>query len=78
MFTVAKGLRENYINRGLNNPYSMNRIYASSPVWGGKVVYFMNDLEKFAQKYQMENGIEDKISTTKTAVMSGVLVYKGI
>lgn len=55
MFTVAKGLRENYLNRGLNNPYQMNRVYAASPHWGGKVTYFMNDLEKFATQYELEN-----------------------
>src|SRR3990170_287093 len=37
IFTVAKGLRENYLNRGLKDPYSINRIYAASPHWGGKV-----------------------------------------
>ena len=48
MFTVAKGLREGYINKGLTDPYSINRIYATSPHWGKNVTYFMNDLEKYA------------------------------
>jgi len=52
IFTVAKGLRENYLNKGLDNPYSINRIYASSPVWGSKVTYFMQDLEKFASQFE--------------------------
>lgn len=51
IFTVAKGLRENYLNRGLTNPYSINRVYAASPRWGGNVTYFMRDLEKFAQNH---------------------------
>lgn len=48
IFTVAKGLRENYFNRGLTNPYAINRAYAASPHWGRHVTFFMNDLEKYA------------------------------
>lgn len=48
MFTVAKGLRENYLSKGLEDPYSINRFYAASPLWGSKVSYFMQDIEKFA------------------------------
>lgn len=55
MFAVAKGLRENYFNKGLTDPFSINRIYAASPFWGSKVSYFMQDLEKFANNYQQEN-----------------------
>lgn len=51
IFTVSRGLRENYINKGLTEPYSMNRAYAASPYWGGKVAYFMNEMAKFAEKY---------------------------
>lgn len=54
IFTVTKGLKENYINRGLTDPYAMNRIYAASPTWGSKVTYFYNDIEKFAKDYQDE------------------------
>ncbi|MEK7616585.1 MAG: hypothetical protein AAB414_00850 [Patescibacteria group bacterium] len=57
IFTVAKGLRENYFDRGLTNPYSINRVYAASPDWGAKVTYFMRDLEKFAQKYEAGQSI---------------------
>lgn len=57
MFAVAKGLRENYLNKGLQDPYSMNRIYAASPFWGRKVTYFMNDLEKYAQIHQISNDL---------------------
>ena len=31
IFTIAKGLREGYLNKGLTDPYSINRIYAASP-----------------------------------------------
>ncbi len=54
IFTIAQGLRENYFNKGYNEPYSINRIYAASPTWGYKVSYFMNDLEKFEKSYTPE------------------------
>lgn len=50
IFTIAKGLRENYFNKGLTDPFSINRAYAASPFWGGKVAYFMQDLENFANQ----------------------------
>lgn len=48
IFTIAKGLREGYLNKGLTDPYTMNKVYAASPFWGSKVAYFLNDLETFA------------------------------
>lgn len=79
MFTVAKGLKENYVNRDLTNPYVMNRIYASSPTWGGRVSYFMNDLENFSKKYQLNEGIKDvDIVKLKVAAPSGTVALKGI
>lgn len=51
IFTVTGGLKQNYINKGLTNPYSMNRVYAASPAWGGHVAYFLADLEKFTKNY---------------------------
>ncbi len=55
IFTVSKGLRENYVNKGYTEPIAMNRIYATSPTWGSRVVFFMNDLEKFEKEYRAEN-----------------------
>lgn len=79
MFTVAKGLRENYVNRGYNDPYEMNRIYAASPTWGVRVSYFMNDLDNFSRKYRLEEWVLDSTNlNSKTAVTSGMLAYKGI
>lgn len=74
MFVVAKGLREGYLNKGLTNPYSMNKIYAASPTWGSKVTFFMNDLEKFARDYSIKT-IESDIMLTqfKIAAVSGIL-----
>ena len=75
IFTVSKGLKENYINKGLTDPLSMNRIYAASPHWVGKVTYFMNDLEKFAASYEEQNNVAITSTQPKIAVVSGQLVY---
>lgn len=48
IYTVSEGLRQNYFDRGLTNPYSINRVYAASPSWGWKVNFFINDLDQFA------------------------------
>ncbi|MBI2334240.1 glucosaminidase domain-containing protein [Candidatus Daviesbacteria bacterium] len=47
IFEVARGLRENYLDKGLTDPYQMNRVYAASPHWGKKVAFFMKDLDSF-------------------------------
>lgn len=74
IFTIAAGLRKNYLDRGLTNPYSMNRAYAASPYWGGKVTYFINDLEKYAKNYQADTNVADvRIPTIKIAAVSGQL-----
>lgn len=54
IFTVSKGLRQNYFNKGLTDPYVINRVYAASPTWGSKVTYFLNDLDAFEQKHQKQ------------------------
>ena len=61
IFTVTRGLKENYINKGLTTPYAMNQNYATSPFWGAKVAYFMQDLEKFAK----ETGPKDTSKVSK-------------
>lgn len=52
IFTVSEGLRKNYFDKGLTNPYIINKVYAASPTWGAKVSYFLNDLEQFEKQYQ--------------------------
>ncbi|MBI2022614.1 glucosaminidase domain-containing protein [Candidatus Daviesbacteria bacterium] len=54
IFTVSKGLKENYIDKGLTDPYAINRKYAASPHWGWKVSYFINDIEEFTRKNTLE------------------------
>lgn len=74
IYTVSQGLKENYVNRGLTNPYLMNRTYAASPRWGGKVTYFMKDIEKFAKAYESAEQIAQvNIPIIKIAAISGQL-----
>ena len=74
IYTVSKGLREGYLNKGLTDPYSINRVYAASPTWGKNVTYFMNDLEKFAKEFEAQNLEPAKIeSNIKIAAVSGQL-----
>ncbi len=75
IFTVSKGLRENYVNKGLTEPYAMNRVYAASFHWGGNVTYFMNDLEKFAANYKSSESFVKISAQPQIAVISGKLVY---
>lgn len=56
IFTVSEGLRKGYFDKGLTDPYLINRAYAASPVWGYKVNYFLTDLEKF----QRDNAVDVK------------------
>ncbi|MDO8573123.1 MAG: hypothetical protein Q7R77_00010 [Candidatus Daviesbacteria bacterium] len=77
MFTVAKGLRENYLNKGLTDPYAINRIYAASPRWGGNVSYFMADLEKFANNFESnEQNITQVGQAPSIAAVSGQLALR--
>lgn len=77
IYTLAKGLRENYLNKGLTDPYAMNRIYASSPTWGSKVAYFMQDIERFAEEYPQSNDeISQMVKSPNIAAVSGQLVLR--
>lgn len=77
IFTVSKGLRENYLDKGLTDPYSINRIYAASPAWGSKVSYFMQDLDKFASQFESDNKETTSVSPDpKIAAVSASLVLR--
>ncbi len=69
IFTVTAGLKDNYISKGITDPYSINRTYAASPAWGAHVSYFLADINKFAQNYPKENtlkvGLDYYLSTDK-------------
>ena len=47
IYTVSRGLKEKYVDRGLKTPLEMNRIYASSQTWGERVNFFMNKIAEF-------------------------------
>lgn len=74
IFEVSRGLKEGYIDQGLTDPMSMNRIYAASPVWGYKVSYFLEDLEMFSKKYDKQT-IKVQNTLGKTAAPSAQLAF---
>lgn len=77
IFTIAKGLRENYLDKGLQDPYTINAVYAASPYWGGKVSYFMQDLEKFAGNFEANKAQTKNVgSEPKIAATSGQLALR--
>lgn len=80
IFTVTKGLKENYLDKGLKNPYEMNKVYAASPAWGSKVSFFLADLDNFAKNYQLAKNNEIPVSyqdiETKTAGTSARLSFR--
>jgi hypothetical protein len=55
IYVLNSDLKSKYIDKGYTDPYSMNRIYASSPTWGVRVDGFMKDIAEFSQEYQEEN-----------------------
>lgn len=77
IFTIAKGLRENYLNKGFNDPFTINRVYAASPYWGRNVTYFMQDMENFAAKYETDNQETAQIGQPPNiAAVSGKLALR--
>ena len=70
IFTVSKGLKEGYVDKGLKDPYSMNKVYASSPAWGGHVDYFLKDIDRYARI----NGVSEFGSNVITRAMVEPLV----
>lgn len=76
IYTVSEGLKNGYINKGLTDPYSINRAYAASTTWGSRVTYFMNDMDNFADKYQPK--AQTINPQMKTAGASAQLAYKAL
>ncbi len=50
IFVVTKGLKNNYLDKGLTDPFLINKKYASDPEWGSTLTYFLQDLDFFADK----------------------------
>ncbi|MCL4353406.1 hypothetical protein M1615_02970 [Patescibacteria group bacterium] len=58
--TVSAGLRQRYMDKwGGQNIYQIGSMYASSPVWASHVLYYLNDIQKFAL-----NDPKDSLSLT--------------
>lgn len=50
---VTKTLKEKYIDRGLDTPHEIARVYAPpSLTWGNKVSYFMKKIQETKEKLQ--------------------------
>jgi len=61
IFTVAKGLREHYIDKGATTLNQIGVIYSESPTWTVRVNYFKSLFEKEEEKLNLllsENKIE--------------------
>lgn len=77
IYTVSQGLKENYIDRGLTDPYAINRVYASSPTWGAHVSYFLADMNKFEQSYNQKAFAQNTPDLiTQVAASSGLLALR--
>lgn len=77
IFTISKGIRENYIDKGLTEPYAINRIYAASPTWGSRVSYFMEDIEKFASHFEgKQTDLPEIQSNPQIAAISATLASR--
>lgn len=77
MFTIAQGLRENYLNKGLTDPYSINPVYAASPSWGWKVAFFMQDMDKFAKNFESNKQQTAQVGDApKIAAVSGQIALR--
>lgn len=53
---IARGLKEDYIGRGLLDSYAMNKRYSSSPEWGWKVEYFKSELSAYETNFNQKFG----------------------
>ena len=59
--TVAKGLRENYLNHGVQTVPEIGRIYSESPTWAIRVQNFINQFRQEEDKLPLflgENKVE--------------------
>lgn len=72
IFTISEGLRQNYFDKGLDNPYEINTVYAASPSWGAHVTYFLKDMEKFQKEYETKQTLLPELEP-QTAGISGRL-----
>ncbi len=50
IYTVGKGLRENYINKGAESVEEIGSIYCEGNTWAGKVNFFMKEFRTEEEK----------------------------
>lgn len=50
---VAKGLREQYIDKGAQTLENIGRIYSESKTWASRVQYFVNQMQNLEEKNQL-------------------------
>lgn len=76
--TVTRGIREKYLDKGLSNPFLMNRSYAQSNSWGTHVNFFLNEIEQFEAQRDTGSKITVKYTNleSKTITASAKLVSK--
>ncbi len=76
--TVSGGLKTGYIDKGLTDPYAINKVYAASPTWGARVTFFMNDINAFADTHGSTTTVNAAAPNplTKTAGASAQLALK--
>lgn len=70
IYTVSRGLRENYVNKGYDTPEKMNKKYASSKTWGYKVNFFLAKIAAFEKEFKATNqniAVEEKHFDVQTA-----------
>lgn len=52
---ISKGLKENYMDKWeAEDVYEIGRIYAASPTWAQRVIFFMNQIEDFRSDNPIE------------------------
>jgi len=44
---VSEGIRNNYVNRGLDTVEKIGPVYAADPGWSWKVTHFINEIEAY-------------------------------
>lgn len=55
IYAVSKGLKENYINKGLTTPAAINKHYSVSKSWSAKVNHFVKDIKIFEKTFEKNN-----------------------
>lgn len=56
--TISHDLRTKYIDQwGATSVWDIGRVYAASPTWAARVLYFMNDIQNYYDQHNTNMGI---------------------